>query len=263
MLAALVSRFDGEGPQMRRVVSRTIVGAVLAGIAMLAVSACATAPGITSRWPAMSEPTGWEPKAGACFTEFLVQAHRAAYKPIDCGTEHRYETVAVELFSGAAAQLPSPPAANSPEMKAAWADCDAKTTEFLGGEWRNGKIWIGVSLPSNDNWSGGARWYTCQVAPLEDFWDHAISTTQKSLKGEFAGESTLKFGCYQQEKGSEPRVDKSCTEPHNSEYTGFVKVAYAYDDLKNHTDEFFSKCRSNIAQYAVRNSSVTRYLCGA
>jgi hypothetical protein len=78
----------------------------------------------------MAEPTGWEPKAGACFAEFFVQAHRATYTPIECTQDHRYETVLVGQFTGDAAKLDTPPRAGSPEMKAAWADCDAKTTEF-------------------------------------------------------------------------------------------------------------------------------------
>jgi hypothetical protein len=237
---------------MHRLIGRGIVGALLTGITLLAASACALPPGtdgdLTNQWPALAEPTGWEPKAGPCFTEFFVQSHRATYDPIECTKDHRYETVHVGQFTGDAARLDSPPKAGSPELKAAWAECDAKTTEFLGGEWRDGKIWIGVSTPSTGNWSGGARWYRCEVAAREDLWEGAVSGS-KSLKGEFAGDSQLKYGCYQHDRGQE-EVAKACTEAHNSEYTGFVKVNYAWDDLKNHDDEFFSKCRSNIARYA-------------
>lgn len=238
----------GEGPQMRRVLSRGVVGATLAAITLLAVSACSSVPGITSQWSAMTEPRGWEPKAGACFTEFFVQAHRATYKPIECTTEHRYETIAIGQFSGNAASLTSPPGAGSPELKAAWADCDAKTTEFLGGEWRNGKIWVGVSTPSSGNWTGGARWYRCEIGARASLYEGTTSRS-KTLKGEFAGESALKYGCFQQEE-KEEAVEKACTEPHNAEYTGFVKVSYTYDELKDHHEEFFRKCWSNIAQYA-------------
>jgi hypothetical protein len=226
-----------------------MVGSALAGFALLAVSACASVPGITSSWSAMAEPTGWQPTAGACSAEFFAQAYRATYSPIDCTTDHRYETVFVGQFTGAAAQLSSPPVAASAEMKAAWADCDAKTTEFLGGEWRDGRIWIGVSTPSNGNWSGGARWYRCEAAARESLWEGAVSST-KSLKGEFGADSLLKYGCYHVEKESADFVDKACTEAHNAEYTGFFIVGYAWADLKNHSDEFLGKCRSIIAKYA-------------
>src|SRR5690348_10792099 len=139
-------RLEIGRPLMRGVFSRGTVSVLLAGVVLLAVSACTRAPGITSDWAAMGEPAGWEPKAGACQTEFLVQAFRATYKPVDCTQDHRYETVAIGQFTGDAANLSAPPTAGSAEMKAAWADCDAKTTAFLGGDWRDGKIWIGVSV---------------------------------------------------------------------------------------------------------------------
>ncbi len=247
---------------MRRVFSRGTVSAVLAGVVLLAISACSKAPGITSQWSAMGEPTGWEPKASVCQSEFFVQAFRATYKPIDCTQDHRYETVIVGQFTGDAANLSTPPTAGSPEMKAAWADCDAKTTAFLGGEWRNGKIWIGISVPSNGNWSGGARWYQCQVAAREDLWDGTVSST-KSLKGEFAGDSPLKYGCYQHDKDAQDDTPKACNEAHNTEYAGFVTVSYAWDDLKNHDTEFFGKCRSAIAKYAgVPDDGMMKYRTG-
>jgi Septum formation len=238
---------------MRRVISRGIVGTLLTGVTVLALAACSLPPGtdgdLTNQWPAMAAPTGWEPKTGACSTEFFVQAHRATYDPIECTKDHRYETVFVGQFTGDAAALSSPPGAGKPEMAAAWADCDAKATEFLGGEWRDAKIWIGVSTPSAGNWAGGARWYRCEVGAREELREGVVSMA-KSLKGEFAGASALRYGCYQHEKESFERVEKACTEPHNAEYTGFVKVSYAYTDLKNHADEFFGKCRSSIARYA-------------
>jgi Septum formation len=251
---------------MRRVISRGIAGTLLAGITVLAVSACSLPPGtdgdLTNQWPAMAPPSGWEPKAGACTTEFFVQAHRTTYDPIDCTKDHRYETVFVGQFTGDAAALANPPAVGKQEMTAAWADCDAKTIEFLGGDWRDAKIWIGVSTPSPGNWSGGARWYRCEVGLREDLHGGAVGTA-KSLKGEMAGESAAKYGCYQHEKDSADNVEKPCSEAHNSEYTGFVKVDYAYPDLKNHTDEFFGKCRSNIARYAgVPDDSNVKYRTG-
>jgi len=234
---------------MRRVFKRGAMGFVLTGLTLLAVSACSKAPGITSDWAAMAAPVGWVPKAGVCTNEFTVQAYRTTYNPVPCTSDHRYETVAVGEFGDDAANLSAPPTAGSDGMKTAWADCDARVTDFLGGEWRNGRIWIGVSVPSNGSWSGGARWYRCEVAAREDLWESAVSSP-KSLKGEFAGDSPLKYGCYQHEKNADDETPKPCNEPHNTEYTGFVKVSYTWDDLKNHDDEFFGKCRSNIAKYA-------------
>jgi hypothetical protein len=235
---------------MRRVFSRGVVGALLAGITLLAVSACSLPPGtdgdLTNQWPAMGAPSGWEPKSGVCSMDFAVQAYRATYNPLDCTQGHRYETIVVGQFTGNAANLSSPPAAGSPELKAAWAECDAKTTEFLGGEWRNGKIWISVSTPSPGNWTGGARWYRCEAGAREQIWGDVIYRS-KSLKGELAGDSPLRIGCYQD--GDNDRVEKACTEPHNMEFSGTVKVSYEFADLKNHRDEFFQKCRSNIAVF--------------
>lgn len=235
---------------MRPGISR---GIALACVTLLAVSACANPPGtdgdLTNQWPAIAAPAGWEPKVGTCHAEFATTLYRATYKPVDCAGDHRYETVHLGQFTGDALNPGTPPSADAAAMKAAWAECDAKTTEFLGGEWREGRFWFGVSVPSSGNWAGGARWFRCEVTALDGPWGSPISWT-KSFKGELAGSSDLRFGCYQIPKEDDKDwVAVACTTGHNAEFAGVVAVNEAWETLGTNPASIHQKCRSVIAKY--------------
>src|SRR5262245_45128927 len=110
---------------------RLVSAAVLAGAALLAISGCAKVD-LVNEWPAMAAPTGWEPKAEVCSSTYAETSYRSAYSPLACTGAHSYETVHIGKFTGEAAALPKPPADGSTAMSAAWAECDTKTTEYLG-----------------------------------------------------------------------------------------------------------------------------------
>ena len=177
-------------PQVRPRISR----ALLAAAVLAALSGCSSVD-LADQWPAIVEPTGWEPKTGVCSSSFSAMTFRNAYTPLDCAQTHTYETVHMGRFTGDAAALDKPPARGSTALGAAWAECDAKTTEYLGGQWRDARITIGVSVPSPGNWEGGARWFRCAAAPTKVQFG-TTTTWAKSLKGELAQQSTLRIGCY-------------------------------------------------------------------
>ncbi|HCT77744.1 MAG TPA: hypothetical protein DGT23_14365 [Micromonosporaceae bacterium] len=254
---------------MRPGISRGIAGALLACVTLLAVSACANPPGtdgdLTNQWPAIAAPAGWEPKVGTCHTDFAATLYRATHKPVDCASDHRYETVHLGQFTGDALNPGTPPSADSAAMKAAWAECDAKTTEFLGGDWRDGRIWFGVSVPSSGNWAGGARWFRCEVSASEDAWGARPISWSKSLKGEFSGSSDLKFGCFINPPEEEKPLEAvACTTPHNAEFVGVVAVSDAWETLKDNLPSIHTKCRSAIAKYVgVPDDSNLKYRTGS
>ena len=223
------------------------IGAALALAAILALSGCAERVDLINEWPAMAEPTGWEPKAGACSSIFAETTTRAAYKTEDCSVSHLYETVHIGQFTGDAALAATPPASGSTAMRAAWAECDTKTTEFLGGEWRGGWVSIAVSVPSTGNWEGGARWFRCEVAQ----WNQDMTAREshsKSLKGEFAAASPLKFGCIKR-TSSYPIQYKACTEAHDVEFVGVYTASESFDEANKNPDSIHRRCRSLIAAY--------------
>jgi hypothetical protein len=228
---------------------------------LLAVSGCARVD-LVNEWPAIAEPAGWEPKAGACTSSFATISYRSAYIPVDCSGSHTYETVHIGQFTGDAASLDKPPALGSTALAAAWAECDAKTTEFVGAQWREGRILIFVSIPSSGNWEGGARWYRCEVSAA-DADATSPESRSKSLKGEFAAASQLRFGCSQRDEGVEP-VDKACTEPHNAEFVGVFTTADSWDDVQKNSQNVHQKCRSLIAAYAgVPDDGNMKYRAGS
>jgi hypothetical protein len=230
---------------------------LLAGVTLLA-SACANPPGtdgnLVNEWPAIAAPEGWAPKADTCHKEFAVTSYRRAYAPVSCTAEHRYETVHIGEFTGDAAKLPAPPTnVGNTEMYAAYQDCDAKTTAFLGGEWRTGRLWIGVSVPSVGAWKGGARWYRCELSVRgDDPYLPGSANWSKSLKGEFAAASELKYGCYDiPEDEDKDWISTACTANHNAEFVGVFPVTHTWADLDSESvaTSIHAKCRSMIAGY--------------
>lgn len=231
---------------------RALVAALVAGATLLTASACSLPPGtdgdLVNQWSAMAEPTGWEPKAGTCHKSFNEQSYRANYTPVDCTGDHTYETVYIGQFTGDAARAGLPEAKGA-TAKAALAECAGKVNEFIGGEAKDGRIWFGISTPSKGTWEGGARWFRCEVAAREDFWGQPI-TWKKSLKGEFAAASDLKYGCYQiPENDDEDWVPLACGESHNAEFAGNFQLDVAYDDITGNKEGLHKSCRSTIASY--------------
>ncbi|GIH07600.1 hypothetical protein Rhe02_56670 [Rhizocola hellebori] len=194
----------------------------------LLVSACAELPSgadgkLVNEWPGIADPAGWTPEAGNCHDEFQNFPSRTNYRPMDCSKLHRYEFVHVGQFTGADANLANSPDAGTPAYRKAWAECDAKTTEFLGGPWRDRKITIKVGFPTGEAWGGGAHWFLCWVAQLPQL-NRAPIFASGSLKGKFA-DPNLEYGCYQLTTADDKVTDftsTACTAPHNAEFVGGV-----------------------------------------
>lgn len=241
---------------MQRNMVHKIAGTLLAAAVLLTFSGCAQPPDgadgdLFNQWPAMAAPAGWAPAAGMCAESFFHTMVLTAYRPIACDGSHSYETVSVGEFTGSAATLPSPPITRSPELLAAWSDCDKKTTEFLGDDWRNGHLWIGISLPSPGAWDGGARWYMCQIGALNGYNRDHISLTH-SLKGELTKESSLRPGCSVLKSDAEWSDQVPCTSPHNREFAGTFVTPLSWDELQDyeHTgSRMHAMCRSLIARF--------------
>jgi hypothetical protein len=235
---------------------RGIAAALLLGAVLVTASACTTPPpgtdgDLTNQWGAMVAPTGWEPKAGTCHNEIDDVSVRTTYTVLACTTSHRAETVHIGTFTGAAAGLTAPPKVGSPELAATWAECDAKAIEFLGGDWRGGHLGLRVSVPGGGNWEGGARWFICGLA-LSKF--RAVPTEetglQRSIKGEFAGDSKLKFSCYDvPEDLNTDGVLKPCAGPHNTQFAGTFVYTGTYAEMDADEESLHRKCRSVIAGY--------------
>lgn len=241
---------------------RARCGLAAASAALLLAASCGDGSNVdgdlTDNWGAMAPATGFVPKAGTChLANFAVSGPRAAYEEVDCDVLHRTETVFVGEYTGAAADGAEPPENSSAGAREAYRTCDEKTTEYVGGPWRHARLWIGVTDPSPAAWTGGARWYRCEVVELDSIEDDgALTQRQGSLKGELAGgTSELMLGCYAIEMDDSGAIDTmppaECDQKHNAEFVGVwnapAKASYPKGDAT--WEEFHDGCRGLVADY--------------
>lgn len=237
---------------MRRDMSRVIGLLMTASLLAVAVAGCAKLPpgtdgNLSNSWPQISEPQAWAPEAGTCHKSFAPSVSRASYAPVACTTSHDYETVYVGAFTGAAASRTSPPLGGSAELGAAWSECDTKVSEFVGGEWRHGKIWVGVTVPSSAAWAGGVRWFRCEIAEVDELNGDEVSRST-TAKNAFAIQPGIKYGCSQYE--NKKTVVVACSQYHNAEFVGIYTPAVNYDQVANLDNQIANECRKVIASFA-------------
>lgn len=242
---------------------RWIAAVALAGATALLATGCTSLPAgvdanLSDDWQDPPAPKGWSPAANECqssaFTETL---YLTSYAPISCTQQHRTETVHVGTFDSTVSGYP---ARGSAEFRAAYAACEAETTEFLGGHWQDGKLWIGVTLPSADAWTGGSRWYKCEVVQLDEMWGDAVGRST-SLKGALTSDATVRYGCQSYKSGSGFST-VACGSKHNAEFVGNYFGVTAYSKLKN-DDAMAAACRGVIAKYVgLANDGNMKYRTG-
>ncbi|GAA0815326.1 septum formation family protein [Spirilliplanes yamanashiensis] len=241
---------------------RTGAAAVAAVLTAALMTGCGAPGGVdgdlTDNWPAVAAPTGFVPPADTCHAAaFSDVGFRDAYEQVDCDEPHRTETVAVGTFTGAPATAAAPPAQGSPGAKAAYTDCDAKAVAHVGGDWRTARLWLGVVQPSPAAWTGGARWYRCdlvEVSSIEDDGDLVNRTgTLRSALTDQA--SPLRLTCYAVQLDAAGAIDtmpaRSCTTSHNAEFVGVWKAGeLPYPTGGTQWAPFHAGCRGLIAAYA-------------
>jgi hypothetical protein len=142
-------------------VRRVLAAVVASGAAAMVLAGCTAHADVdgnlTDDWAAMTEPTGVVPQAGTCHYVYVTVGYRTGYLPVKCVDQHQSETVYVGRFTGASAELAIPPVPGSRPHRLAFAQCDGKAKAYLGGDWRNARLWLGLTLPSKYAWEGGAR----------------------------------------------------------------------------------------------------------
>jgi hypothetical protein len=256
---------------MRR---RWIAALALGGVIALMLSGCGNPAGVdgdlTNDWASMAEAKPFVPPAEVCHSaDFAEVAYLSSFNPVDCASAHRLETVFVGAFTGAAASGSAPPAKGSPEVRAAFAECDTKTKEYVGADWRTGRLRLGVVLPSPQAWEGGSRWFRCDVTEVTNIEDNGDTTTRSgSVKGALASASPLSLACYQVKLAKDSSIDTmpaaACTKDHNSEFVGvYIAPDGPYPSKSADWDKLHGECRKIIAKYAgVPNDGNLKYRTG-
>ncbi|MEV0901244.1 septum formation family protein [Actinoplanes sp. NPDC049802] len=237
-------------------------GIAATAAALLCVGACGTGGDVdgdlTNDWGAMAPATGFVPSAQTChLSNFAVSGPRATYEEVDCAVEHRTETVHVGEYTAPASEAAEPPAGTSAGARAAYRTCDEKTTEYVGGPWRHARLWIGVTHPSPAAWSGGARWFRCEVVELDSIEDDgALAQRSGTVRGALAAkDSDLLLTCYAIELDDAGAISTmpptECADKHNAEFAGIwtapAKVSYPKGDAA--WEEFHDGCRTVAASY--------------
>ncbi|MFI7596790.1 septum formation family protein [Actinoplanes sp. NPDC049681] len=241
--------------------SRWGVAAAVSVLGAALLSGCGNPGGVDgdlmNGWAAIGAPTGFTPAAQTChLANFSASGSRSAYEEVDCQLKHRTETVYVGEFPSPAADASEPPAAGSAGAREAYKVCDEKTAEYVGGPWRTARLWIGVTQPTAAAWSGGARWYRCEVLESSSVEDDGglvqrVGSLRDALK-ELG--SPLLLTCYAVKLDKNGEIDTMpaapCAAAHNAEFVGVWDAGdRAYPETSDDWDQFHEGCRGLIASY--------------
>ncbi|GAA4933132.1 septum formation family protein [Actinoplanes utahensis] len=237
-------------------------GAAAAVAALLAAAGCGSGGDVdgdlTNDWGPMAPATGFVPEAATChLSNFAASGPRATYEKVDCAVEHRTETVFVGEYTAPAADAAEPPVGSSAGARAAYRTCDAKATAYVGGPWRTARLWIGVTHPSPAAWSGGSRWFRCEVVELDSIEDDgALLRRDGSLRGALAAkDSDLLLTCYAIDLDDAGAISTmpqiGCAQKHNAEFTGIWTAPATASYPKGDTawEQFHDGCRTVTAKY--------------
>ncbi|MCP2325832.1 hypothetical protein HDA40_004339 [Hamadaea flava] len=239
---------------------RWIATVALAGAAVLGLTGCGLPDGVdgnlTDQWAALPAPDGFTPSADTCHSAYAATGYRSSYQPVDCAQSHMTETV----YVGTDDALTSPPKSGTAEYLKLARTCETKVNEFVGGDWHDGKLWFGLTLPTAAAWTGGAHWYRCELITLEQVFGEETTHTG-SLKGELTKPgSPIRLGCFSYASGKSV-TPVACTAKHNAEYVGSIVVAgFA---AANDRTKMIKACHQRIAAYVgMKYSSDMKYRTG-
>jgi hypothetical protein len=206
-------------------------------------------------WGAFSEAVQFVPEPQVCHEAgYQPTTPAAEYQPVACDQPHVVETVHVGTFTGEAAELDAPPAPDSGEHRAAYAECEDQADEYLGAGFRQGRLWLGVALPAAAGWEGGARWFRCELMEVESVYGDAVER-DSSLAGALEEGSGLQLGCYQvtvDDGVVSQLTPASCDETHQAEFVGVWRAdGGGYPDPSDGEAEerVYDGCRERVAGY--------------
>ncbi|MER7891859.1 septum formation family protein [Micromonospora sp. NPDC094482] len=241
----------------------------LASTAALLVGCAGEGDGdLTDDWPALPVAAAFTPAAGVCqAADFTDVVTLAAYQPVDCAAPHRVETVHVGAFP---VEWATPPAGGSAQLRGAFAECDARTSGYVGADWRAGRLRLSVALPSGAGWSAGSRWYRCDVSELTTVEAAATVVTRTgSLRDVLKGPSPLRLGCQEARTGRggggvQTLLPVDCASRHDAEFVGVWPAPEgAYPTRDADWAPLYAGCRTVLGRYVgVPDDSDLRYRSG-
>jgi Septum formation len=242
---------------------RTRLGSTAVLAALVLLAGCGNPGGVdgnlTNGWPLIAAPTGFTPVAETCHVANFAQVgSRSTYETVACQLQHRTETVYVGTYPSPAADADEPPAAGSAGARAAYHTCSLKSTDYVGGPWHTARLWIGVIHPTAAAWTGGARWFRCEVLEISSIEDDGgleqrVGSLRDALQLPTSG---LMLTCYAiklDAKGAIGTMPAApCAVAHNAEFVGVWNAGSAakYPKTDAQWATFHDGCREQISAYA-------------
>lgn len=253
---------------MRRWLTATAVGAVT----VLALAGCFNPAGVdgnlTDDWAKVSEPVLFVPEVDTCHGGFHEVGYLNSYQPVECTKAHEVETLHLGTFTGEHASRETPPPAGSPGYLFAYGECLKKVNEVVGADWRSARLKMAVVLPSNFGWTGGARWFRCDVGEVRSLDDDEFVVHTGSLKGLLSGKNELAYGCFKPKLSKDDYIEEmqpvACTSKHRSEFVGvWTAPNTSYKQFRDSPNKAHEACRKLVAAYVkVPNDSNLQYRTG-
>ncbi|MGK5741378.1 septum formation family protein [Micromonospora sp. URMC 103] len=234
---------------------RVVVAAALVGVL---ISGCAAPPpgsdgDLADDWRPLAAAKQFTPRVRACYT--VSDPDLEDDEPVDCGQPHVLETIHVGTFTGDLAQRPTPPQFYSAVMRPAFSECDAKAREFVGGDWRDGRVAVQAVPPSTRGWQGGGRWFRCDVFVLSapssaGGSPDSIIRQAGSLRGALRMPSPLAHTCFQLDPYDQ-LLSVGCADAHRFEYVGvWTSPVERRDDVGRDPAAVHAQCRKLVYRFA-------------
>lgn len=237
-------------------------GGATAALIMLALAGCGTPYGLdgdlTDDWRTVGTVVQFAPKVGDCHSRFESVSYPTTYHPVDCAVGGGMETFHLGTFTGPLAERPTPPPVHSAAIRPAFDECDARATEFAGGDWRGARLTVRVIPPSPAGWTGGARWFRCDLIAVPTVEPRLLGGRSAdtsmpypgSLRDALRKASPLAYGCLTTDKWNELQ-QTPCTKGHRYEYVGSWAAPYgSYADAGRNAKSIHARCRTLVARYA-------------
>ncbi|RIV37759.1 septum formation family protein [Micromonospora radicis] len=235
---------------------RWLAGIALGAAVTLTLAGCTRPAGtdgdLVDDWAPMAAPTVFTPEPQTCHAQPQEVGYLGAYRPVDCAQPHRAETLHVGTLSDAGGA--GPPADGSAPMRTAYADCDRRVRAALGADWRTGRIGLSVLFPSPTAWTGGARWFRCDVHETQGLDVPVPVRRTASLTGALSGPSPLRHGCFNATISDDEVVEMTavgCRNGHRAEFVGLWQAPdTSFQAFADNPERTHRACRSAVAEFA-------------
>jgi hypothetical protein len=239
--------------------------------AALALGGCGAPAGVdrdlADDWPAFGAPAAFVPQSGACHPTIQDVGYLSGYNPVDCAATHRAETLHVGTLTGPDAGRGAPPRAGSAGTRTAQAECTKQVNKAVGADWRSGRLQLSVVFPSALAWTGGARWFRCDVSEVASLDDRSVTPRSGSLRNALKAGSPLALSCFNPKLVKDDVTEMrpvACTAKHHAEFVGIYQFPdVSYTEFQRTPMRAHKGCRGLIAKYVkVPNNSDMVYRSG-